>query len=75
MSTLRLRLSDHLFEEASKLAESENLSVNQLITLVLAEKISLFNTAGQEKTPAQRHHRQEIEAKIASAVSLLGEAD
>lgn len=75
MSTLRLRLSDHLFESASKLAESENLSVNQLITLVLAEKVSLFNMEEQHAEPAPRHHRQEIEAKIATATSLLAKVE
>ncbi len=45
MSTLSLRLPDSLHEMARQLAEEENVSVNQLITLALAEKISALKTA------------------------------
>ena len=45
MSTMSLRLPDSLHEMARQLAEEENVSVNQLITLALAEKISALKTA------------------------------
>ena len=45
MSTLSLRLPDSLHEMARQLAEEEKVSVNQLITLALAEKISALKTA------------------------------
>lgn len=38
MSTISLRLPDSLHKQVRKLAEKENVSINQLITLALAEK-------------------------------------
>jgi hypothetical protein len=40
MSTLSLRLPESLHRSARELAEKENISINQLITLALAEKIA-----------------------------------
>jgi predicted HicB family RNase H-like nuclease len=42
MSTISLRLPESLHNTARKLAERENISINQLITLALAEKISAW---------------------------------
>jgi hypothetical protein len=44
MSTISLRLPDSLHESARALAEKENISINQLITLALAEKVSALMT-------------------------------
>jgi HicB family len=44
MSTISLRLPDSLHERARELAEKENISINQLVTLALAEKISALMT-------------------------------
>ena len=44
MSTLSLRLPESLHEMARDLAKEERISVNQLITLALAEKISALKT-------------------------------
>jgi predicted transcriptional regulator len=40
MSTISLRLPESLHERVRELAEKEHVSINQLITLALAEKIS-----------------------------------
>jgi hypothetical protein len=40
MGIIRLKLPDSLHESACELAKQENISVNQLITLALAEKMS-----------------------------------
>ena len=40
MSTISLRLPDSLHKQVRKLAEKESVSINQLITLALAEKLS-----------------------------------
>jgi hypothetical protein len=40
MSTISLRLPDSLHDTARDLAKQENISINQLITLALAEKMS-----------------------------------
>ena len=44
MSTLTLRLPDSLHEKARVLAERDHVSVNQMITTALAEKISALTT-------------------------------
>jgi len=44
MSMLSLRLPESLHEMARELAKEENISINQLITLALAEKISALKT-------------------------------
>lgn len=46
MSTISLRLPEYLHESARKLAEQEQISINQLITLALTEKISSLMTEG-----------------------------
>lgn len=45
MSTISLRLPDSLHEEIRKLASRENVSINQLATLAIAEKIAALDTA------------------------------
>lgn len=45
MSTISLRLPDSLHEHIRKLAERENISINQLVTLAIAEKVSALETA------------------------------
>ena len=40
MSMMSLRLPESLHQMARELAKEENISINQLITLALAEKIS-----------------------------------
>ncbi len=44
MSTINLRLPNSLHEAARQLAEKEEISLNQLITLALAEKLSALLT-------------------------------
>jgi predicted transcriptional regulator len=44
MSTISLRLPDSLHERARELAKKESVSINQLITLAIAEKISALTT-------------------------------
>ncbi|WP_404425849.1 toxin-antitoxin system HicB family antitoxin [Nibricoccus sp. IMCC34717] len=44
MSTLSLRLPDHLHKRAKELAEQEGISINQMVSTALAEKISALDT-------------------------------
>lgn len=44
-SNFALRVPPSLLDEARKVAESEGVALNQLITLALAEKISIIRTA------------------------------
>lgn len=44
MSTLSLRLPNSIHRHAKRLAEEEGVSVNQLISLAVAEKLSAIDT-------------------------------
>jgi len=44
MSTMSLRLPNYLHESARDIAEKQHISVNQLISIALAEKISALAT-------------------------------
>ena len=65
MSTLSLRLPDSLHEMAKQLAEEEKVSVNQLITLALAEKISALKTADYFQQRGSRASRIKFERAMA----------
>lgn len=54
MSTLSLRLPDYLHESVRELARREGVSINQLITLAVAEKMSALMT---EEYLAERANR------------------
>ena len=45
MSTFALRLPDSLYAHARKLAEQDQASLNQFITVAVAEKVSALQTA------------------------------
>ena len=44
MSTLSLRLPNSIHRHAKRLAENEGISVNQLISTAVAEKLSAIDT-------------------------------
>ncbi|OGG46347.1 MAG: CopG family transcriptional regulator [Candidatus Handelsmanbacteria bacterium RIFCSPLOWO2_12_FULL_64_10] len=61
MSTIRLHLPDSLHKQVRKLAEKESVSINQLITLALAEKISALMTEEYLEARAKRGSRKKFE--------------
>jgi hypothetical protein len=68
MSTISLRLPDSLHATARALAEREEISLNQLITLALAEKISALTTEeylGQRAARASRRKFRQALKKVA----------
>lgn len=60
MSTFSLRLPDSLHRQVRILAEKESVSINQLITLALAEKISALMTEDYLTERAQRGSREKF---------------
>ena len=54
MSTLSLRLPNSIHRHAKRLAEEEGISVNQLISLAVAEKLSAIDTDRYLATRASR---------------------
>ncbi len=54
MSTLSLRLPESLHKSVRELAEQEGVSINQLVTTALAEKIAALIAADYLKERAVR---------------------
>lgn len=65
MSTLSLRLPESLHKMAREIAQEENISVNQLITLALAEKLSALATEKFFQDRAEGHSRARFEQAMA----------
>lgn len=74
MSTISLRLPDYLHERVRKLAEQENISINQFITVALAEKISALMTEEYLGARAQRGSREKFEKAMANVPAVEPDA-
>ena len=76
MSTLSLRLPDSLHDAIRQLAEDEHVSINQLISTAVAEKISALMTETYLKERARRGSRQDFEdimSRVPDAPPDLGD--
>lgn len=70
MTAISLRLPRSLHDAARRLADQEGTSINQLVTLALAEKISALETSEYLANRAKRGKREKFHrvlAKISSA--------
>lgn len=68
MSKMTLRLPDSLHDEIRKLAERENISINQLATLAIAEKVAALETEDylmQRTARADKKKFLRVMAKVA----------
>ena len=65
MSTISLRLPDSLHDQVRELAKQDNVSINQFITLALAEKISALVTEDYLAERASRGSRNGFEQAMA----------
>ena len=61
MSTISLRLPESLHKKARELAKTEDVSINQLITTALAEKMSALMTVDYLQERAARGDRGKYE--------------
>jgi hypothetical protein len=60
MSTMSLRLPESLHKKAREIAEQEGVSINQLVTTALAEKLAALMTA-EYLEHARRGDRKQFE--------------
>ena len=65
MSTLSLRLPDSLHATMKTLARQEHVSINQLISTAVAEKISALLTEDYLEARAKRGKRRDFMAVLA----------
>ena len=76
MSGVSLRLPDSLHRSIKKLAKEENVSVNQLITLAVAEKVSALMASDYLEKRGNRGSKKrflEILAKARDGDPLPGD--
>jgi hypothetical protein len=65
MSSISLRLPESLHRRVREVAARENISINQLITTALAEKLSALMTAEYLSKRAARGSREKFERALA----------
>lgn len=65
MGALSLRLPESLHQKLGELAEREGISINQLITSAVAEKMSALMTEEYLSARAKRASRRKFEAVLA----------
>lgn len=65
MSALSVRLPDSLHRQLKQLAQKEGVSVNQLISTAVAEKLSALMTEDYLRERAERGDRGRFEAALA----------
>lgn len=65
MSTISLRLPESLHKAARNLAREENISINQLITLALAEKVSALAAEDYIQKRGARANRKKFLSALA----------
>jgi hypothetical protein len=76
MSTISLRLPTSLHQTARALAKKEEVSLNQLITLALAEKVSTLMTEEYLGGRAKRGDRKKFQRALAKVAKVApAEAD
>lgn len=65
MSTLSLRLPESLHKKVKELAQQEGVSINQFVTVAVAEKLSALMTEDYLQERARRGSRSRYEAALA----------
>lgn len=73
MSTISLRLPDSLHEMLRTLAKQENVSINQLATLALAEKVSALATEEYLEARASRGDRAKFDRAMAKVADIAAD--
>lgn len=76
MSTLSLRLPESLHRSVGELAREEGISINQLISTAVAEKLSALRTAeilGERASRGSRNAFERVLARVPSGAPLPGD--
>ncbi len=73
MSALSVRLPESLHKNAKEFAAQEGISVNQLISTALAEKLSALATEDYLEQRAKRASRKKFDAALSLVPDALPE--
>lgn len=74
MSTLSIRLPNSIHQHAKRLAQDEGISVNQLVSSALAEKLSAIDAERYLNERAERGRSVNIDAILAKVPDIEPEA-
>jgi len=70
MSTLSLRLPESLHKYARELAKKENISINQLVTLALAEKVAAIGAQDYLEKRTKRASKAKFDKAMAKVADV-----
>jgi len=70
MSTLSLRLPESLHKSARALAKKEKVSINQLVTLALAEKVAALGAEDYLEKRAMRASEAKFDKAMAKVAKV-----
>ena len=70
MSTISVRLPNYLHDSLREIAQEEQVSINQLIVLAIAEKVSALATEDYLAKRAARADRAKFEAAMAKVPKI-----
>ena len=70
MSTISLRLPNYLHDTLRELAQEEQVSINQLIVLAIAEKVSALKAEDYLAQRAARGDRAKFEAAMSKVPNV-----
>ena len=73
MSTLSIRLPNSIHQHAKRLARDEGISVNQLVSSALAEKLSALDAERYLNERAERGKKVDISAILAKIPAVKPE--
>lgn len=74
MSTISLRISESIHRRVNELAKKEGISINQLITSALAEKVSALMTKECLEEKARRGSSDKFEKALSRVKDIEPEA-
>jgi hypothetical protein len=70
MSTIQLQLPDSLYRSVERLAKKENIPVDQLITLAVAEKIAVLMAEEEVALRGLRGDREKFHQAMAKVARV-----
>ena len=70
MSTISIRIPDSLHKSVRELAKKENVSINQLVMLALAEKVSALAAEDYLTERAKRGSKAKFERALAKVADV-----
>lgn len=74
MSIMSLRLPKSMYSQVKETAEEEGISMNQFITLAVAEKLATLNTVDYLEIRAKRGSREKLLSVLEKAPDIEPDA-